>query len=88
MAVCDNCGREVPQEDIDAGVAFSDGKNTYCRACVMHLIGELGRLAREAEASTTTCAPKAVPRKHSNKLFLLLLACASAAAAIATIFLL
>ena len=88
MAVCDRCGREVPQEDIDAGLAFSDGKNTYCRVCVTRLIGELGRLAREAEASTTTSAPKAVPRKRSNKLLLLLLLCASAVAVIAAIFLL
>jgi len=81
MAVCDRCGCEVPQEDIDAGVAFFDGKNTYCRACVKHLIGELGRLAREAEASSTRRAPKVIPQKRSSKLLLaLLVICAFAVA--------
>ena len=88
MPVCDGCGCEVPQEDIDAGVAFFDGKNTYCHACVKHLIGELGRLAREAETSTTRCAPKVVPQKRSGKLLLaLLVICAFAAAVIAGILL-
>ena len=46
MAVCDKCGREVPQEDIDAGVAFFDGKNTYCHACGELLMERYGILLR------------------------------------------
>ena len=90
VAKCDGCGAEVPQEDIDGGLAFSDGKNTYCRACVKRLISELSRIARRAEAEATGSAPvvKVEPRRRVWLLMVVVAVCAFVVALVLAKFLL
>ena len=52
VAKCRNCGEEVPQDDIDAGLAFADGDVVYCKNCVRKVLGELGRLRKQVEHET------------------------------------
>jgi len=78
--VCEECGDEVPQDDIDKGFAFYDGKTAFCYRCVGKYLLKVSMLRRQAGfedalAGLTVKEKASKPKKHRRRrlIYLLLL---------------
>lgn len=47
--ICRECGSEIPDEDVDRGFAFFDGKDAFCYKCVKRYFLKIDMLRREVD---------------------------------------